>query len=62
MLGHGHGMILRRARCVFKMCVDSVCVLVRLLLGSFMGELPCKIPVISTAVFQQIGGGAGFED
>ena len=30
--------------------------------SNLMGELPCKIPVISTAVFQQIGGGYGFED
>jgi hypothetical protein len=30
--------------------------------SNIMGELPCKIPVISTAVFQQIGGGYGFED
>jgi len=30
--------------------------------SNLMGELPCKIPVISTAVFQQIGGGYGYED
>ncbi|EKX44415.1 hypothetical protein GUITHDRAFT_139670 [Guillardia theta CCMP2712] len=31
-------------------------------ISNLRGELPCKIPVISTAVFQQIGGGAGFDD
>jgi len=30
--------------------------------SNIIGELPCKIPVISTAVFQQIGGGAGFDN
>ena len=29
---------------------------------NIQGELPCKIPVISTAVFQQIGRGFGYED
>jgi len=29
---------------------------------NLQGELPCKIPVVSTAVFQQIGGGAGFDN
>mmetsp|Transcript_48272 Transcript_48272/g.98581 ORF Transcript_48272/g.98581 Transcript_48272/m.98581 type:complete len:245 (-) Transcript_48272:104-838(-) len=29
--------------------------------SNLMGNLPCKIPVVSTAVFQQIGGGAGYD-
>mmetsp|Transcript_17155 Transcript_17155/g.26550 ORF Transcript_17155/g.26550 Transcript_17155/m.26550 type:complete len:109 (+) Transcript_17155:89-415(+) len=31
-------------------------------ISNLQGELPCKIPVISQAVFQQIGGGSGYED
>eukprot|EP00288_Rhodomonas_lens_P014232 CAMPEP_0177711330 /NCGR_PEP_ID=MMETSP0484_2-20121128/11803_1 /TAXON_ID=354590 /ORGANISM="Rhodomonas lens, Strain RHODO" /LENGTH=245 /DNA_ID=CAMNT_0019223055 /DNA_START=65 /DNA_END=802 /DNA_ORIENTATION=+ len=30
--------------------------------SNLIGELPCKIPVVSTAVFQQIGGGAGYDN
>uniref|UniRef100_A0A7S1GTJ9 Protein TIC 20 n=1 Tax=Hemiselmis andersenii TaxID=464988 RepID=A0A7S1GTJ9_HEMAN len=39
-----------------------VAIVVYSCLCNLRGELPCKIPVISTAVFQQIGGGAGYED